>query len=165
MRREIKFITSSNEQNSLPKIFYAAKVVENDGKFTILANGETIELSLEDAEITSQDIPGWTVASEGAITVALDVTLTEDLKQEGIAREFVNRIQNLRKDSGFEVTDKINLEIKKNEAINAAVESFKDYIASQTLANSITLVDEVIDGKEELINEAEIYIKVQIVNN
>ena len=133
---------------------------ENDGKFTILANGETIELSLEDAEITSQDIPGWTVASEGAITVALDVTLTEELKQEGIAREFVNRIQNLRKDSGFEVTDKINLKIQKHDAINAAVESFKDYIASQTLANSVTLVDEATNGKEELINEANIYIQV-----
>jgi isoleucyl-tRNA synthetase len=83
------------------------------------------------------------VATEGNITVALDVTLTEELKQEGLAREFINRIQNLRKDSGFEVTDKINIEIVKLSEIEGAINTFGDYIAEQTLAESIVLVDAV----------------------
>jgi isoleucyl-tRNA synthetase len=81
------------------------------------------------------------VATEGKLTVALDVNITQELKDEGIAREFVNRIQNLRKESGFEVTDKITVEIHRHEIINSAVENFSEYIAAQTLAKSVTLVD------------------------
>ena len=87
-----------------------------------------------DFEITSEDMPGWLVASEGKLTVALDITITDELRREGVARELVNRIQNIRKDSGFEVTDKIRVEIEASELTAAAVESFADYIASQTLA-------------------------------
>jgi isoleucyl-tRNA synthetase len=94
-----------------------------------------------DVEISSEDIPGWLVASEAKLTVALDVNITQELKDEGIAREFVNRIQNLRKESGFEVTDKITVDIQKHELINPAIEHFSDYIATQTLARSVNLVD------------------------
>jgi isoleucyl-tRNA synthetase len=104
-------------------------------------NGETLRLNLEDAEITSEDIPGWLVANEGKLTVALDVNISEELRDEGIAREFVNRIQNIRKDSGFEVTDKISVEIQRHEVINHAIEQYKEYIASQTLAVSVNLVE------------------------
>ena len=90
-------------------------------------------------EIISEDIPGWLVANEGKITVALDITITDELRYEGIAREFINRIQNLRKDSGFDVTDKISVEIQKHDAVNEAVKKHIDYIGSQTLAKNITL--------------------------
>lgn len=115
--------------------------IDGADSYELTVGNEKIELLPGDVEITSEDIPGWLVASEGKLTVALDVNITEKLRDEGIAREFVNRIQNLRKDSGFEVTDKIAVEIQRHETINGSVESFSDYIASQTLAKSVTLVD------------------------
>ena len=127
---------------------------EKEGSFAIFAGSETLTLLPEDVEITSEDIPGWLVANEGKITVALDININEELRQEGIAREFVNRIQNLRKDSGFDVTDKIIIEIQKHAFINEAIGNFKDYIASQTLAKKITLVDFIDgEGKEVEIDE------------
>jgi isoleucyl-tRNA synthetase len=114
---------------------------EKAGAFEISVADEAVSLSLEDVEIMSEDIPGWLVASEGNITVALDVTLTEELQKEGLARELINRIQNLRKDSGFEVTDKINIKIVKLSDIEGAITDFGEYIAQQTLADSITFVD------------------------
>ena len=90
-------------------------------------------------EIISEDIPGWLVANEGRLTVALDITVSEDLLHEGIAREFVNRIQNIRKDSGFEVTDKIRVIIEDLPFVSVAVKKHSDYIASQTLALEISL--------------------------
>ena len=107
---------------------------------------EPCALSLEEVEIASADIPGFLVANETSLTVAMDITITEELKQEGIAREFINRIQNLRKDSGFEVTDKIEIRIKKHEALNEALENFKSHIGNQTLANLVELVDELDEG-------------------
>jgi isoleucyl-tRNA synthetase len=115
--------------------------IEGADSYEIIVGGEKIVLQPDDVEITSEDIPGWLVASEGKLTVALDVNITQELKDEGIAREFVNRIQNLRKESGFEVTDKIVVEIQRHGVINSAVKSYSDYIASQTLARSVTLVD------------------------
>ncbi len=117
--------------------------MESEGEKVIQVNNENVVLTLEDVEIVSEDIPGWLVANEGRITVALDVTLTNKLRNEGIAREFINRIQNLRKDSGLEVTDKIHIRIKKHKGIMEAVENFSDYIGSQTLAKTIDLVDEL----------------------
>lgn len=114
---------------------------EVTGSCSITAGSMQIVLTADDVEITSEDIPGWLVASEGRVTVALDVHITQELKDEGIAREFVNRIQNLRKESGFEVTDKIAVEIQRNEMINTSIENFSDYIAAQTLAKSVKLVD------------------------
>jgi len=112
---------------------------EKNGKFEIDTEEQKILIGLEDVEIISEDIPGWLVANENNLTVALDIKVTEELKNEGIARELVNRIQNLRKESGFDVTDKILIEIQKHPAINTAIEQHTNYIASQTLAKSIEL--------------------------
>ncbi len=119
----------------------AIGVIESTGRIVADISGENVEIALADVEIMSEDIPGWLVANEGKLTVALDINITEELKQEGIAREFVNRIQNIRKDSGFDVTDKISLQIQKNEVINDAVMNYKDYIAAQTLAEDVILVE------------------------
>ena len=128
---------------------------EKDGKYRFDVNNEAIEIQIEEAEISSEDIPGWLAANDGRLTVALDVNITEELRQEGIARELVNRIQNLRKSAGLNVTDKINLQIKKHERINLAIENFKKYIAGQTLASNIELVDNV-EEKENYTDTIEI---------
>ena len=107
---------------------------------------EKLTISMEDVEITTDDIPGWLVASEGGLTVALDITLTEELKGEGVARELVNRIQNMRKDSGFEVTDRIEIKIKNTPAISSAVEANKNYICAEVLADSLELVESATGG-------------------
>jgi isoleucyl-tRNA synthetase len=117
--------------------------LERSGKYDLGVNGETITLSLDDVEIQTEDVPGWLVASEGGLTIALDINLTEELKQEGIAREFINKIQNIRKDSDFEVTDRIVLKIQKDERFNLAVENFRDYISNQTLASELVMVDQI----------------------
>ena len=111
--------------------------LEKNGKYTFQLDGGEAVVEATDVEIFSEDIPGWLVANEGKLTVALEVTVTEELKREGIARELVNRIQNIRKDSGFEVTDKIRVEIEQQEFVLPALKSFADYIASQTLAVEI----------------------------
>jgi isoleucyl-tRNA synthetase len=108
--------------------------IEANEETTLDLNGEKVVVTAADFEITSEDMPGWLVASEGKLTVALDITITEELRREGVARELVNRIQNIRKDSGFEVTDKISVEIEANDLTTPAVESFAQYIAQQTLA-------------------------------
>ncbi len=116
--------------------------LEKNGKIDLNIDGETITLTKNDVEITTQDIPGWLVMTENGITVALDITITDQLREEGIAREFINRIQNLRKESGLEVTDKIILKIQQHEAINNAILNNKDYICSETLATDIKLLPE-----------------------
>ncbi len=115
--------------------------LEREGKFTLNLPEGPIEIVVKDVEILSEDIPGWLVANEGKFTVALDVTVSDELRNEGIARELINRIQNIRKETGFDVTDKINIKILKHSAINNAVELHRNYIASQTLAKEIVLVD------------------------
>jgi isoleucyl-tRNA synthetase len=127
--------------------------IEKSGKYSLEANGETIELTFEDFEITTDDIPGWLVITEYGITVALDITISAELKEEGIAREFVNRIQNLRKESGLDVTDKISLKIKEHNFINSAINKNKNYICSETLASSIELVNEIEAGVEVEVEE------------
>lgn len=117
--------------------------LERNGCFEVQVGTEMINLSIEDVEISSEDIPGWLVANDGKLTVALDINITEELKLEGIAREFINRIQNIRKDSNFDVTDKIEIEIQRHDLINSAIEKHKDYIGAQTLAKSIQLVDQL----------------------
>ncbi|MBO7635065.1 MAG: hypothetical protein J6S89_00635, partial [Paludibacteraceae bacterium] len=109
----------------------------------------------------SEDIPGWLVANNGNITIALDVTITPELQKEGIAREFINRIQNIRKSSGFEITDKILIEIEKSDNVNAAIEEFNEYISSQVLAKSITLVDKVSDATELDFDDFKVNISVK----
>ncbi len=115
---------------------------KNEG-VTLTIEGQEVILDGNDAEITTQDIPGWLVITEKGITVALDITISPQLREEGIAREFVNRIQNLRKDSGLEVTDKIHLKILSHNEINNAVNNNKDYICSETLAGKLDLVEEL----------------------
>jgi len=119
---------------------------ELNNEVIILLDGKAVSLTLDEVEISTQDIPGWLVVSENGITVALDITISEELRQEGIAREFVNRIQNLRKDSGLDVTDKIALQIRKHEFFNAAVENNLDYICAETLAASLDLVEQMQSG-------------------
>jgi isoleucyl-tRNA synthetase len=110
---------------------------EKEGKYSLSLASGCVNMTMEDVEITSEDIPGWLVATEGRLTVALDITVTKELQREGIARELINRIQNIRKESNFDVTDKINIVFEKHPAIEGAVTYFKDYIATQTLALSI----------------------------
>jgi len=119
---------------------------EKSGSFEIEVGAGKINLALEDVEIQTEDIPGLTVASEGAITIALDINVTEELKLEGIAREFINKIQNLRKESDFEVTDRINITIVEHDEFNKAILNHKDYICTQTLANQLNLVQNLNDS-------------------
>lgn len=137
--------------------------LEKTGQFGININETNILLGLDDVEIQTEDIPGWLVASEGGLTIALDINLTEELKQEGIAREFINKIQNIRKESDFEVTDRIELKIEKHDFYNEALMNFKDYISAQTLASKLELVDSLNDKKFSLVEidtdvDAKIYV-------
>lgn len=138
---------------------------EKNGKFDLKIGDETLTLGLEDVEILSEDIPGWLVANEGRLTVALDINLTKELEEEGIARELINRIQNLRKESDFDVTDKINLFIGSHKGIDDAVEHFSAYIASQVLAENIELTDEKTpEAKEIEIDEIHTFLRIEKVN-
>jgi len=136
---------------------------ETEGSYTLNIGGEKVVINIDDVEIISEDIPGWLVANEGKLTVALDITINEDLKYEGIAREFVNRIQNIRKESGFDVTDKIKIEICKHDAINEAILRFSEYIGSQTLAGKIDLVDNVNGNGKEIEIDEDIKTMIKIV--
>jgi isoleucyl-tRNA synthetase len=122
------------------------KIIEQKGVLDVEINGKNVTLGLDDVEISSQDIEGWLVANEGAITVALDVTITEELRREGIARELVNRIQNLRKDSGFEVTDRIDVKLQTEERIIKAVNTNLEYIKTETLTEELEIMDHVNNG-------------------
>ena len=123
---------------------------EKAGTFTLMVDGQEAVLERTDVEIISEDIPGWLVANEGRLTVALDITVTEDLRKEGLARELVNRIQNLRKSSGFDITDKIHVSILSCEEMDEAIHDYKDYIANQVLAESIEIMDNAISDATEL---------------
>ena len=120
--------------------------IELEGKFSLELENKSIILQLQDVEISSQDIEGWLVASSGPLTVALDITIDEELKQEGIARELVNRIQNLRKDSGYEVTDKIDIRILKDGLVERAVKSNISYIKNETLTSELNFEEQMEDG-------------------
>ncbi|MDR1371661.1 MAG: DUF5915 domain-containing protein [Dysgonamonadaceae bacterium] len=133
--------------------------LEKSGTLNIQVAGQTVILTTDDVEILSEDIPGWLVASDGKHTVALDITITEDLKLEGIARELINRIQNIRKTSGYEITDKISIIIQSSPNITSAVEEHREYIASQVLAVSITL-SEISSGTKLDMDDSSIYIQI-----
>ncbi len=141
--------TISSEINSFTQEDISG--LEQIGSRELNIDGNMISLRREDVEIISEDIPGWLVANEGNLTVALDITISKELREEGIAREFINRIQNLRKESGFDVTDKINIRIRKHDSLNEAVEKHKNYIGSQTLASDIELVDEMGDNRARAV--------------
>ena len=122
--------------------------LDKEGSISIVIAGKDVILSVEDVEITSQDIEGWLVANSNGITVALDITISEELKKEGIARELVNRIQNIRKDSGFEVTDKIKVYLQNNAVLEAAVNENIEYIKSETLTKSLVFEVQIENGTE-----------------
>ena len=122
--------------------------LEAKGELSLVISGNSVILTSQDVEITSQDIPGWLVASANGITVALDITISAELKQEGIARELVNRIQNIRKDSGFEVTDKIKVQIQHQVELEPAIKMNEEYIMSETLTKELLFVEEVLNGIE-----------------
>ncbi|MFP4621113.1 MAG: isoleucine--tRNA ligase [Bacteroidales bacterium] len=124
--------------------------LEKEGRYYLNIDGQTLPITPDDVEITSEDIPGWLVFTDGELTVALDITITGELKQEGIAREFVNRIQNLRKDKNFKVTDKIRIHIQSHNQLDEAIEKHKDYIGNQTLAESVNLVDSLNNHADEI---------------
>jgi isoleucyl-tRNA synthetase len=136
---------------------------EKEQSWTMVAGGERITLTLEDVEIVSEDIPGWLVANEGAVTVALDIHISEALRKEGVARELINRIQNIRKESGFDVTDKIEVIIEEHELINDAINEYGKYIGSQTLANSVSLVKTIENNHSKRIDiEEDVYINIRV---
>ena len=137
------------------------KVLEQGSQLEVHISDQTVYLSAEDVEIVSEDIPGWSVASDGTLTVALDITITDELKQEGIARDVVNRVQNLRKEMGLEVQDKINIVIERNNnLVNKALEANQQYICQETQAMSLEILEEVADGK--LLEMDEIKLKLKI---
>lgn len=136
--------------------------LEASNAYNIDLEGEPVTLSLEDVEIAFDDIPGWLVASEGGTTVALDITITEDLKKEGIARDLVNRIQNLRKDMGLDVQDKIKIQIeKKDDLINGAFETNRAYICTETQALELNLLDTLPDGNKIEMDDVELVLKIE----
>jgi isoleucyl-tRNA synthetase len=121
--------------------------LEANGKLTLDLNGTPAEIETGEVEIFSEDIPGWVVANEGTLTVALDTVVTDELRREGIARELVSKIQNIRKSSGFEITDKIQVTLSKSEHTDAAITEYNDYICNQVLATSLNLAD-ITEGTE-----------------
>ena len=134
--------------------------LEKNGSYTLQLDSTDVVVEAVDVEIFSEDIPGWLVANEGKLTVALDVTVTEELRREGIARELVNRIQNIRKSSGLEITDKIKITLSKNPQTDDAVNEYKDYICNQVLGTSLTLADEVENGTELNFDDFSLYVNV-----
>ena len=142
--KEMKFIANSIRNFTKEDI----SKIEFEGKMSIELEGKMINLDLSDVEISSKDIEGWLVANEGSITVALDVTISEELRKEGVARELVNRIQNARKDKGLEVTDRIKLTVLKFEDLEESINNNKEYIMSETLTDELVFVDQLIDGSE-----------------
>ncbi|GAB3329021.1 isoleucine--tRNA ligase [Marivirga atlantica] len=135
--------------------------IERLGSINIDLDGEQVTLDLEDVEITSSDIPGWSVATEDGITVALDITIDDELKKEGLARDIVNRIQNLRKDQGLEVQDKIDVKIEENEKwVNEAINQNKAYICAETQAISLSIEPSVADAIELQIDDVSLNITI-----
>jgi len=128
--------------------------IEKEGQISLELDGETVQIQLSEVEIAAEDIPGWSVASKGSLTVALDITLTDELKQEGDAREFVNRIQNIRKESGFELTDRIFVTVLETESLKPSIVKYNDYICREILADVIQWVPEITDGTEIEVNDS-----------
>ena len=136
------------------------KKIDLEGEFII---NQDITIDISDVEISSADIPGWQVMNQDGITVALDVTLSEELKEEGLARELVNRIQNIRKDYDFEVTDKIEVNVEKNDKIDSSISNNLSYICGETLANSLNIVDVLKNDKisVDLVDDISVNISIK----
>ena len=132
--------------------------LEAKGTIAVVAEGQELTVEAADVDIISEDIPGWLVANEGALTVALEVEVTEELRNEGMARELINRIQNIRKESGLEITDRIVVTLGPNQAMEMAVAAFGDYVKTQVLANDIRIEEN--DGQEVDFGEFTLNIKI-----
>mgnify|MGYP000254349977 FL=1 len=137
--------------------------LEAEGRIGLCVEGTTVTVERADVDIVSEDIPGWVVANEGNLTVALDVTLTDELRNEGMAREIVKRVQAYRKESGFEITDRIRVKIQSNPEIAAALSAYGDYVAGQVLADSIELADRV-EGTEFDFDGFKVNVNIQKTN-
>ena len=134
---------------------------EKAGTFTLTVEGQEAMIERADVEIISEDIPGWLVANEGRLTVALDITVTENLRKEGLARELVNRIQNLRKSSGYDITDKISVTVLSNDGMDEAIKDFKSYIANQVLAVSVEITDVISDATEMDFEDFKLSVRIE----
>jgi len=137
------------------------QALEKQGSIDLDLSGEKIPISLNEIEIISEDIPGWQVAGKDGLTVALDITISDKLKDEGNAREFVNRIQNLRKEKAFNVTDRIRLEVERHAEINSALTNFKEYICAEILAEELAVVDSVASGSAIEVNEIPLKVNIK----
>ncbi len=134
--------------------------LEKEGKILVPLEGSLIEISPEDVEISSEDVPGWMVASKGPLTVALDVTITPELEREGNARELVNRIQKIRKDQEFELTDRINVQIGGAQTLEETIREFNYYICAEILADKVDLVAELSNGTLIEVNDVPLTVFV-----
>lgn len=140
--------------------------LEREGEFVIDVNGTASKLTLKDVEISSEDIAGWSVAKDGNVTVALDITITEELREEGIARDLVNRIQNIRKDKGLEVQDKIKVFIQEGDkAVDMAIRKHAAYISGETQATVLELLPQVAQGEELEIDDWRVRLEVTVVED
>ena len=155
--KDMKLISSAIQRINPAEI----QKLEQTGVLPLDINGKKINLEIDEVEISSQDIEGWLVANSGALTVALDVTITEELREEGVARELVNRIQNLRKDSGFEVTDRIHVKLQKNGLVEQAVRSNLDYIKAETLTAELDFEDHMEKGTEVVFDDIQTRLFIQ----
>jgi isoleucyl-tRNA synthetase len=142
--------------------FSAADIatLERDGQINLLVENDQLPIQLSDVEIISEDIPGWTVANKGALTVALDITITPELQDEGNARELVNRIQKIRKDSDFALIDRITVKMTAIDSLKSAIINYNDYICTEILADSIEVVPELQDGTEIEVNDLKFNVLV-----
>ena len=136
------------------------RMLEKDGQYSLQVEGEELILQASEVEITSEDIPGWLVANKGQLTVALDVTITQELEHEGNAREFVNRIQKIRKDSGFELTDRIEVGVMAENGLKNSLAQFKDYICAEILADKLEFLPENNSGIEIEVNDIQLKVIV-----
>jgi len=134
--------------------------LEKQGNFNLSIDGEPVILQVSDVEISSEDIPGWTVATKGSLTLALDITLTPELEAEGNAREFVNRIQKIRKDSGFELTDRIVVKVAAPNGMKDSLARFNTYICAEILADKLEIVPEIQDGTKIELNDVSLNVIV-----
>ena len=150
MKQVAEAITNLDQQS--------ISTLESTGEIEISVQDQKFTISSADLEIIAEDIPGWQVSNMGKLTVALDVTVTPELKQEGISRELINRIQNLRKELGFEVTDRISVEVQKHDLIATALTQNKEYICSEILADDIILADNLVEGNKTVIDDVELQI-------
>ena len=134
--------------------------LEKEGNYNLLIDDEPVILQIAEVEISSEDIPGWTVANKGQLTVALDITISPELEAEGNAREFVNRIQKIRKDSGFELTDRIEVKVAAHNGMKNSLAQFNTYICAEILADKLEILPEIQDGTQIEVNDVSLKVIV-----